>query len=79
MTKHIPRTPNYRLKEEVVISIDKYDSRVLPSGSFVRPIDLRYVPEHVIERNKGFNKDYHVFVYCRWGVFPVPKSALVES
>lgn len=71
-------TPNYVLMEEYNINIDTHDIKTLPQGTFVRPIEYRYVPKHVLDHPlwKWFNAEREVFVYCRLGIIAVPKKLL---
>lgn len=81
------RTPNYRLMEDFVVAASggSYmmggDYKTLPEGSYVRPIELAYVPKHVLEdkRWQHFNKDKEIFVYTKIGIVPVPKRILRDE
>ncbi len=72
------RTPNYRLLEAHTVSNGPHDQRLLPAGSYVRPIELRYVPKHVIDDSRWtwFDGDIEVFCYCSLGIIPIPKKIL---
>lgn len=72
-------TPNYILTSEVHIRRDR-DSITLPCGAFVRPIELCYVPQHILEAegNKYFSPTLEVFCYTRIGIVPIHKSYLRE-
>lgn len=74
------KSPNYVLSSDCHFSSGNFDSKVLYAGTFVRPIELKYVPQHVLDNPlwKGFNKDKEVFVYTRYGIIPVPKSSVRE-
>jgi hypothetical protein len=71
-------TPNYVLMEDYQINLDAHDIKVLPQGTFARPIEYQYVPKHVVENPlwRYYNKDRDVFVYCRAGIVLVPKKIL---
>jgi hypothetical protein len=76
------KTPNYRLTEPVSLpSKGRVGDNDLQAGEFVRPIELVYVPKHVLddERWKWFNKDTEVFCYTRKGVVPIPRYKIRES
>jgi len=77
------RTPNYVLITSFIFDSDssQRNSKVLPAGSFARPIVFEYVPRHVIEdpRWKLFSDDLDVFCYTRYGIISIPKSLLRED
>lgn len=75
----LERTPNYRLTSDVVVQFDKNDFVILPGGSFVRPIQLYYVPNHVLEFWPGVDGQYHVFAYTHYGIVPIPRSQVMEG
>lgn len=74
------KTPNYALKEEYSIVYDIHDVKVLPKGTFVRPVQYEYIPKHVIENPmwRFFNKEREVFCYTRYGFAAIPLSSLRE-
>lgn len=71
-------TPNWILTEEQIFREYPHDERVLPKGMFVRPVDIKYVPKHVLEdpRWKFMHPPTEVFIYCRYGFFVVPKDKI---
>lgn len=77
------KTPNYVLTENFTFYQHGWggDSRLLPEGASVRPIELYWVPKHVLEHKRweSFNKDTDVFVYCRYGFVAVPKKIVREK
>lgn len=74
------RTPNYVLTNRVNLSNGPatYDDRFLEPGTFVRPISLNYVPDHIVEFWRYFNSNVDVFCYTRHGIVPIPKIYLRE-
>lgn len=72
------RTPDYVLTEDVYYKANTYDEKQIPAGSFVRPIELSYVPKHIIEdtRWRWFNKDLEVFCYTHYGILPIAKDKM---
>lgn len=71
------RTPNYVINCDMTISTDMIGiQKVLPAGSFVRPIERTYVPKHVLVKYKDSSSEYYEFCYCYYGIIPVPKSYL---
>lgn len=77
----LPRTPNYVLDRPHTFYRGGHDSRTLPAGSFVRPIELKYVPAHILddEQWRWFNKEREVFCFTRYGIIPIPKEYLRET
>lgn len=77
------RTPNYRINEDFSFYTPGSfgDSKMLPEGSYVRPIELSYVPKHVLEDKRWalFNKDKDMFVYCKLGIVCVPKRIVRDE
>ncbi len=73
------KTPNFALRQEHRIEM-RGDYRTLPSGAFVRPIELQYVPVHVKEdsRNQFFNVQSDVYCFTRYGIIAIPKSIVME-
>lgn len=77
------KTPNYVLKEEHKYPSAKgsmHDLKVLPIGSFVRPIEPQYVPKHVIddERWRWFAPKVEVFAYTSQGIIVIPRNIIRE-
>lgn len=75
------RTPNYVLSEAHVYSTGPMDTRTLPAGTFVRPIELTYVPKHVTEdpQNRWFDKEKDVYCYCHYGILAIPRKIIREA
>lgn len=75
------KTPNYVLLENHSYqdpSSAWHDPKIIPAGTFVKPIDIMYVPLHVKERWKYFKPGIEVFVYSSHGMFPVLKRIVRE-
>jgi hypothetical protein len=52
---------------------------ILPSGSFVKPIDEIYVPKEAKERNIWtHNTKRNIYVFCRFGIISIPASIVEE-
>lgn len=75
-----PRTPNYCLNQEFVYNWDIHDKKSLPNGSFVRPIELCYIPQHILDipRNKSFDPEKEIYCYTRYGIMAIPKHMIRE-
>ena len=74
------KTPNYALTEAHYIPMGSLDAKTLPAGSFVRPIETRYVPAHVLESKLGktFDEKLEIMCYTRFGIVPIPKNIIRE-
>lgn len=75
------RTPNYVLTRDFMVAQNGRDYKKLPCGSFVRPIELRYVPQHVIDDplNTFFDVKLEVYCYTRYGLISIPKKDIRET
>ena len=75
------KTPNYALTEAYsCTSNNGGDYKVLDAGTFVRPIELRYVPKHVVEdhRWRYFNPAEQIFCFTSIGIVPIPRDRIQE-
>lgn len=73
------RTPNYVTDCDVTVSTNRTGAtKILPTGSFVRPISREYLPKHVLDKYKDCLSDYYIFVFCHWGIIPVSKYYVRE-
>ena len=70
-------TPNFVLMDYFT-SGSISDQKILPPGTFVRPIDVRYVPDHVLNDPRWvfFNKEKEVFCYTSIGIVAIKKDLL---
>ena len=75
------RTPNYKLIESYSYYLRPLKTKTLDAGSWVRPVDYSYVPDHVREDERwdNFDVEKFVFVYTRQGFVMVPKRLVRES
>lgn len=75
------KTPNYILSEDVSIDRSIYDDKTLKAGTFVRPIEVQYVPKHVLEnpRYAFVDQEKEVFCYTRYGIVPIPRKYIRET
>ena len=72
----------YRLKSDHhTYRIDTLDTKVIKAGSFVKPLDIRWVPIHITEdpKNKDFNNETEVFCFCREGIIRFKRDNIVEA
>lgn len=74
-----PRTPNYRLNRALAVKTDSRDSQYLPPGTYVRPIEPCYVPEHVKDANPNFSPSSEVYIYTKYGIVVAPAYYLEEA
>lgn len=56
------------------------DPITLPAGLFVKPIEYRYVPKHVLEKyeNTGHDDSKCVFCYTSYGIISIPRELIRE-
>lgn len=71
-------TPNYILKRRFVFEIGAQDMIILDPGTFVRPLDIYYVPKHIKERHPLLNLEKEVYCYGSFGIIPIPRDFLRE-
>lgn len=74
---------DYCLSEDVTVpktSSIWSDPITLHAGTFVKMIDFRWVPKHIIdaEVNKFYDEDKEVFCYCSAGIILIPKKSIRE-
>jgi hypothetical protein len=69
----------YVLKEEFIIG-RSLDSKTLPAGSFVKPMNISYLPKHCLQASSHlyFDAYTHVYCYTHYGFLPIPKNIIVE-
>lgn len=76
------RTANYVITEQFTHYANGYggEGKTLPQGASVKPIEARYVPDHVKEAkcNSGFDEKVSTYAYCRFGIVVIPKNIIVE-
>lgn len=72
------KTPDYVLTEDEVISFGIWDEKTIPAGSFVRPIEIVYLPQHVKDRleHRFFDARYNVYCYTKLGIVMITKIKL---
>lgn len=72
-------TPNFVLDQDYETQV-KGASKTLPAGSFVRPIDIYYVPKHIIEQDEEqpyvfrFRADSDLWCFTHYGILKIPKK-----
>lgn len=67
-------TPNYVLMEAVAVTKDAFDEKILNPGEFVRPINSRYLPQHIKDTMafKWHDPERDVFCYTKLGIVLIP-------
>lgn len=70
------KVPEYALIEPFSWDLSSQDKRTLPAGAFVKPVDARYVPEHVKQALRAQLTDGKVYAYTRYGFILLPKTIL---
>jgi hypothetical protein len=71
-------TPNFITTEDYRFMKSKWTEQILPAGSFVRPIELCWLPKHILDADghKWFNSETEVYAYCSWGIIAIPKKIM---
>jgi hypothetical protein len=75
------KTPNYKISEDFsFVCNDLWDKKIIPAGTFVRPIELQYVPQHIKDWffHKFFDEEKEIYVYCSYGMIAIPRKLLRE-
>lgn len=76
------RTPNFAITEDYQVraSSSGWEMITIPANSYLRPIELVYVPEHVQNDSRWvhFNPKLEVFCFCKKGMFPIPRRLLKD-
>lgn len=74
------KMPDYRTIEDCVLKGDFFsDSKTLPAGSYVKPIDWYWLPAHIKEQYKHYDRHTMLICYTRYGIFPIPKAIVEEA
>ncbi len=62
--------PTYITNEDFPIAQNK----VLPVGSFVKPIDEYWLPKHIKDKPEHIwiNRDKEIYCYCHFGIVILP-------
>jgi hypothetical protein len=71
-------TPDYVLTEDHTMLTMSWDKKVVPAGTFVRPIEYAYVPKHVKDQplNKLYDNNTEVFCYTPMGIILLPRRLI---
>lgn len=74
------KTPNYVTTEDCKLDQGKFSAKILPVGTFVRPINNEYLPRHIKESDMYFwiKTGEYVYVYCSYGIVLIPKDIVRE-
>lgn len=69
------KTPDYILIEDYTCYMGPGDPIILKAGSFARPLEPNWVPEHVKTGYRSASPS-QVHCYTHYGIIPVPKKLL---
>lgn len=66
-------TPNYVLMEDVYVILS-VESKKLDVGSFVRPINIYYLPQHIKDNPRLYpiNLKTHTYCFTFYGIVAIP-------
>lgn len=70
------KTPDY-----VLTDVFTYKDGTLPAGTFVKPIQYCYLPQHVKDDGRwGYvSLEDNVFCYCSLGIVPIPRKIVRQT
>ncbi len=73
------RAPTYVTKNDTTIYEGATGNKILPAGSFVRPIEWCWVPKHILDdsRFKYGNIDLEVMCYTRYGFVKIRRDNII--
>lgn len=72
-------TQNYLTITELnIFSMDRGIDKTLPVGSFIRPIEVKYLPSHITDRvsHEWFNPEKETYAYCSIGIVVIPLNII---
>lgn len=74
------KVKEYQTTEEHKFSKNVFDQKILPAGTFVKPISLRWLPSHIVDSSdyRWFREGTDQFVYCNLGIIVIPKKIIKE-
>lgn len=74
-------TPNYVLTEDFTVYAKFSSNTILPAGTFVRPIEVTWLPKHILELSEHlwFNPQKEIYVYTSAGIIIVPKDIVRKT
>lgn len=73
-------TPDFVLTEDYSMYVGPQDNKVLKAGSFVRPIEKRYLPKHITEDPSNmYIFDDRVYCYTYYGIILIPRNLLRQK
>lgn len=72
------KTPDYVLNEEVKIMDSLLNEKVLPAGSFVKPIEPYYLPKHIKDQTSfhWFDPRTEAYCYTFYGIVMIPLRSI---
>lgn len=78
MTVARGRAPDYALMEDFTYKVGLWESKVMPAGTFLRPVELCYVPKHVVDDSRWsrYDKINDIFCYSSYGFIPIPRKLI---
>jgi hypothetical protein len=72
------KVPEFVLTQGFLMHKGPMDTYTIPEGSFVKPIEYCYVPQHVKDANKHHDKLKEIFCYTREGIVSIPRNIIRE-
>jgi hypothetical protein len=73
-------TPDYKLTADFKYWVNTQDCITMPAGTFVRPVEFRYLPKELQDRSSLIKiADKEVFCHTKIGLIPIPKELLRKT
>ena len=74
------RAPTYITMVDHKIMNEVWEEKILPSGSFVKPIHDIWLPKHIKDSSFYRFIDYEkdTYVYCHFGIISIPWDIIRE-
>jgi hypothetical protein len=72
------KVPEFVLSEDHRITTSILDIKIIPAGSFVKPIQYCYLPQHIKDANKWHDPTKQIFCYTSEGIISIPLNIIRE-
>ena len=72
-------TPNFIITDDYTYFVSINDSITLPKGTFVRPIEREYLPDHIVDdRPDVLLESKMKYCYTPRGIIALPKRIIKQ-
>ena len=75
------KVQDYCTTQAVMVTMFHGEKKELPAGAFVKPIEYKWVPKHILDCDMGrwFNKDIQTFCYTHYGIVVIPNEMIRKA